>query len=64
MVSPAPTNKKRNLSKRSKIWRANPQAAYATDTALAPISVSERTRFAVENVRWNKRDNLVEMLWC
>ena len=50
MVSPAPTNKMVNSLSDSKIWRAKLQAAYATDTALSPILVSVRTRFAVENV--------------
>jgi hypothetical protein len=30
-------------------------AAEATDTALAPILVSVRTRFATENAAWNSR---------
>ena len=41
----------------SKICRASVQAAKATDTALAPISVSVRTRFATEKDFWNMRSS-------
>ncbi len=50
MVSPAPTSNTVTLESDSKICRARVQAAKATETALAPISVSVRTRLATERI--------------
>ena len=57
MVSPAPTSITVTVERDSKIWRARVQAAKATETALAPMSVSVRTRFATENDFWNMRSS-------
>jgi hypothetical protein len=54
---PAPTSITVTDESDSKIWRARVQAANATETALAPISVSVRTRLATENDFWNMRSS-------
>jgi hypothetical protein len=46
-----------HAGERFKICRARVQAAKATETALAPISVSVRTRLATENDFWNIRSS-------
>ena len=54
-VSPAPTSSAVRFSKLANTVRAIATAAEATDTALAPILVSVRTRLATENADWNRR---------
>lgn len=54
---PAPTSSTVTLESDSKICRASVQAANATETALAPMSVSVRTRLATENDFWNIRSS-------
>ncbi len=55
IVSPAPTISAVRESKLENTFLAIATAAEATDTALAPICVSVRTRFATENAAWNSR---------
>ena len=56
IISPAPT-KSTFVSRRvGKIRSASFTAAAAIDTVLAPMSVSVRTSFATENVRWKSCD--------
>ena len=55
MVSPAPTISAVRFSKLANTVLAIATAAEATDTALAPISVSVRTRLATENAAWKRR---------
>lgn len=63
MVSPAPTSKTLRSASDSKICRASVQAAKATETALAPISVSVRTRLATEKDFWNNRSSSPDSDW-
>ena len=57
MVSPAPTSSTLVWERSEKIRRPRLTAAKATDTALAPISVSVRTRLATEKDFWNSRSS-------
>ena len=54
-MSPAPTRSAVCCSNPVKIRFASWMPADATDTALAPIAVSVRTRLATENVVWKRR---------
>ena len=55
IISPAPTSSAVCRSKPENTRRASWMPAEATETALAPIAVSVRTRLATAKVDWNRR---------
>ena len=58
-ISPTPITIAVLSSSRSKIVQAKSTAAELTETALAAMRVSVRTRFATENDLWNQRCSTV-----
>ena len=55
IISPAPTRSAVCRSNPANTRRASWMPAEATETALAPIAVSVRTRLATAKVVWNRR---------